>query len=224
MAAPNIHFVKGFVTYGNKKLHQLSSSMISLIPPNTIKKSNLGFKQVNYIDINDYKLINEQKRISQFHSVQRFVDKYSSSEMHLRSNYSITPSKLLTINSFPDDTIIYVSKDKAMQKHDLSNLEYLITEYKWYNMNAETISMRNKLDYGHVFCTMNDILTSIKTTNDDLEINYYEDFMIFFNESRVLFFKNSIIVDKQVYCAIQNDKIIGVSDMSSKEGLINYFN
>lgn len=138
------------------------------------------------------------------------------------------------INStfIPKDTHIVISDQKHEVIYDANNLEYYASNGKWrdqpYGYHHSELNSSN-YDVTEHFQKFKEGLKYLRTRIPKDNISTFNAFAIddVFNLSlnpvHISAFKNNYCNNEEVWCVIENGRIIGISDLGSKKELEEYF-
>lgn len=239
LSSSPIHYIKGFLTYGNFTSQKVTSCMISQIRREAINKKSFGLDKIKRLNLNEQQ-INKESRFYNF-----YIDEPKQEEKKLckaRINVSLIPNNFLNIIIIPDKTeISFLNSNKELERYDLNDLEYFITGKYWEPLGLQHDALKdnspdNKADlhealrYATNYSTFKVMLGYMRTKHNVISNNksssedkFCKDYMSCLTINKDTIIKNNGTNEKQVYCAIQDDRVIGVADMTRKEDLEEYF-
>jgi len=224
-----MQFLKGKIIYSSSSSTKLFSSLYYCSNDSetseylNLNKKELGLNDVAYIDLQSTDENEQHKMKHQNKACFLFEPKHNGPNM---MRCSLVNNKLLNVNIIPHDMQIIIQDNNKVKTYNGNDLEYYITKSAWASVFLDqVVPIRYKHKYEATQNFMVFMANEIDPKNTIMQSKFFAISTILEedDESQISLYKFNETNEQEVYCAIENDKLIGLSDMHSKDKLEAYF-
>lgn len=186
-----------------------------------VNKRNLGLQGIEYVDL----LGKQNHQTKQNRTSHNFFVNIKD----IRMRCSLVKWKFLNSIFIPNNTKIYTDDFGKEKEYDANNIEYYVTNSEWQIKPFDYHSGTFKNDYEKKFSNWQEVMFGLQylidPDNEQVKNNYAVNtiFSSSLDPIHSTHFKNNFSNSKEVWCVIEDDKVIGLSDLGSKDNLESYF-